>query len=423
MNREDLVYKLNDKSKKVRLKSLKKLKKLEQEDATLIPTKNELAVNNHIHTSFSFSPYSPTKAVYMAYLSGLTTMGIVDHDTLSGADEFVDACKILGTDATIGLEVRTHFEKEEFKSRKINNRYQNGLGYMTVYGIPETSIKPFNKLLSSLRKSRFERNALMIERLNKKLKKYDLSINYDKDVVKNSFYKKGGTITERHILYALSKKLIEKFGKGEKLVEFISSSFKIELDENNKRLLLDESNPFYEYDVMTAIKSAVKNFYIEAKTECLEVKELISIAKSYGGIVSYLYLGDRIDDKGNTIKLEDEYLPELIVYLKELGVHSISYIPSTLTSEQLTRIKSLCKENELLELSSESINSPRQSFENASTETSEHDDLILSTWALIGHQISVTSNVEDGMFTAKTIEKVPSLKERIKLFARIGKND
>ena len=36
-------------------------------------------INNHIHTTYSFSPYSPTAAVFAARMEGLSTAGIVDH--------------------------------------------------------------------------------------------------------------------------------------------------------------------------------------------------------------------------------------------------------------------------------------------------------------------------------------------------------
>lgn len=41
--------------------------------------------NNHIHTIYSFSPYSPTAAVYCARDEGLQTAGIMDHDSIAGA--------------------------------------------------------------------------------------------------------------------------------------------------------------------------------------------------------------------------------------------------------------------------------------------------------------------------------------------------
>ena len=63
-------------------------------------------VNNHIHTFYSFSPYSPTKAVYMAKKAGLDTAGIMDHDSVSGCREFIKAGEIAGLPTTVGCECR-----------------------------------------------------------------------------------------------------------------------------------------------------------------------------------------------------------------------------------------------------------------------------------------------------------------------------
>lgn len=66
-------------------------------------------VNNHIHTTFSFSPYSPTAAVFFARRAGLCTCGLMDHDSIAGAQEFLDAAKVAGMAATIGMECRASF--------------------------------------------------------------------------------------------------------------------------------------------------------------------------------------------------------------------------------------------------------------------------------------------------------------------------
>ena len=60
-------------------------------------------VNNHIHTNYSFSPYSPSAAVYAARAEGLATCGIVDHDSIGGAEEFIQAGEIVGIPTTIGM--------------------------------------------------------------------------------------------------------------------------------------------------------------------------------------------------------------------------------------------------------------------------------------------------------------------------------
>ena len=50
-------------------------------------------VNNHIHTTYSFSPYSPTAAVWFARAAGLCTCGLMDHDSIAGAEEFLAAAE------------------------------------------------------------------------------------------------------------------------------------------------------------------------------------------------------------------------------------------------------------------------------------------------------------------------------------------
>ena len=75
-----------------RLKNLKML--VEEVKRGALPTPNTgKDVNNHIHTQFSFSPYSPTAAAWFAWQAGLCTAGIIDHDSVAGAKEFLEACR------------------------------------------------------------------------------------------------------------------------------------------------------------------------------------------------------------------------------------------------------------------------------------------------------------------------------------------
>ena len=52
-------------------------------------------VNNHIHTSYSFSPYTPTSAVYYAWKAGLRTAGIMDHDSVGGDVRILDLAPVV----------------------------------------------------------------------------------------------------------------------------------------------------------------------------------------------------------------------------------------------------------------------------------------------------------------------------------------
>ena len=71
---EDCIKGLNDASRDIRLSSLRRLK--EGMDQGKIPYPKKMGyINNHIHTTYSFSPYSPTKAIWMAFNAGLSYGG------------------------------------------------------------------------------------------------------------------------------------------------------------------------------------------------------------------------------------------------------------------------------------------------------------------------------------------------------------
>jgi len=62
--------------------------------------------NNHIHTCYSFSPYTPAGAALAARAAGLDVAGSVDHDSYAAAGEMRAACALLGIGAVTGFELR-----------------------------------------------------------------------------------------------------------------------------------------------------------------------------------------------------------------------------------------------------------------------------------------------------------------------------
>jgi len=422
---ELLVEGLNDPDVNNRLSNLKRLRELVDNGYIPKPPINEFAVNNHIHTTYSFSPYSPTKSIWMAYNAGLMTAGIMDHDSISGAREFISAGKIIGIATTIGVECRVSFANTPLEGRKLNNPDQETVAYVSLHGIPHTQIDKVRDYFSRYQRERNKRNRLMIERLNKIMEPFEIKIDFDSDVVPLSQYKDGGTITERHILYALSLKLIEKFGKGEKLVNFLKGTLEINLPRRIEGYLLDVDNRYYDYDLLGALKAElVPRFFIPATTECPEVREIVKFSEEIGSILAYAYLGDiteSVTGDKRSEKFEDEYLDLLFDVLKELGFDAVTYMPSRNTLEQLKRVKSLCEQYELFQISGEDINSPRQSFICEKLKLEEFRNLIESTWALIGHEISATEDLSKGMFSDETKKRYPDLNERIKIYAEIGR--
>ena len=389
MNKEKLILKLNDADVNVRLDSLKQLMAMIKAGEIEAPKQGN-DVNNHIHTTFSFSPYSPTKAVWMAYNAGLQTAGIMDHDSLSGAREFIEAGKIVGILTTIGVECRVNMKNTPLGDKRINNPDQKGIAYCTMHGVPHQHIDEVVDFFKPYVAKRNERNRKMIDRINELTEAYGIHTDFDKDVVPLSEFVNGGSITERHLLFALSKKITERFGKGEAVVKFLTEAMGIAVSGKVKGFLEDSDNVNYEYDLLGALKSnLVEKFYIDADEECPDVTEMIALAAKINAFSAYAYLGDVGDsvtgDK-KTQKFEDDYIDLLFDVIKDLKFKAVTYMPSRNTMEQLRRIRSMCDKYGFFQISGEDINSPRQSFICEAQRNPEFANLYESTMTLIRHE-------------------------------------
>ena len=424
MDAQKLIEGLNAPEKSQRLENLRQLKAL-YDNGTLETPQATANVNNHIHTIYSFSPYSPAKAAYMAWINGLTTAGIMDHDSVSGAEEFVEAGKILKLAVTVGFECRADMSCTPFNGRRINNPDQNSCAYLAMHGIPHQCIGRAAEFLKPYREQRNLRNRKMVDNINGLIADSGIVLDFDRDVVPISMSQEGGSITERHILFALANKIIAHCGKGKPVVRFLKEVLQMPVSGKNEAFLSDDSNPFYAYDLLGALKSdMVEKFYINAAAECPDVRDFIALADEIGAISAYAYLGD----VGNSVtgdkkaqKFEDDYLDQLIPALREMGFRAVTYMPTRNTLPQLERLMKLCEANGLFQISGEDINSPRQKFVCEALSRKEFQHLITSTWALIGHEQAATRCLEDGMFSAKTAQRYPSLPERVAAYATIGR--
>lgn len=417
------VEQLNDDDVSVRLQALRALMQKVHEGKIEKPQQGD-DVNNHIHTTYSFSPYSPTKAIWMAYRAGLKTAGIMDHDSVSGAREFIEAGKIAGIATTIGVECRADFSNTPLNGRRINNPDQKSIAYVAIHGIPHTQIDAVRNFFVPYVKERNKRNALMVDRINQIFEPFGIHLSFEDDVVPLSKSHEGGSITERHLLYALSLKLVGKLGKGQALVDFLVNDLKLEVNPRVAGYLLDAENPFYEYDLLGALKSdLVPRFYIDATRECPDVREVVELTRSIGAILAYAYLGDVTDsvtgDKRSQ-KFEDDYLELLFEVISELGFNAVTYMPSRNTIQQLKRVKALCEKYGFFQISGEDINSPRQSFVCTHLRNEEFRNLVDATWALIGHEKMATHDINKGMFSPDIVYRYPDLNERIDIYKMIG---
>jgi hypothetical protein len=384
-------------------------------------------INNHVHSTYSFSPYAPAEIPAKAKEAGLGTVGIMDHDSVSGCEEFLDAAKAVGIAATAGCEIRVNMDGTLVEGRKTNNPDEPNISYIAFHGIPRTQFKAVEKFLLPVHDARIARDRKEVELLNAKLAQLGApQLDFEKDVMAISEAANGGSITERHILYALSLKLIAAYGKGQKLIDFVEQQMKIPMPGKLKTILLDLNNPHYAYDLLGVFKSAlVPDFFIlSGKDECINVFDAVKFANDIGAIPAYAYLGDVSEsptgDK-KAEKFEDDYLDALVPELKKIGFKAITYMPPRNTKPQLLRLQKLCQANGLMEISGVDINSSRQEFNCPILLEPEFRHLVDAAWALIAHEKLAAENPKFGIFHPQNPLATQPLEKRIQKYAAVGR--
>ncbi len=386
-----------------------------------------LEVNNHVHSTYSFSPYTPADIPVRARAAGLGTVGIMDHDSVSGCVEFLEACKAIGMAGTCGFEMRVNMNGTSLEGRKTNNPDEPNISYIALHGIPATQFERCAEFLKPIHEARIARDRKEVEKLNAVLAERGApTLDFDADVVAISQAENGGSITERHILYALSLKLIEAHGKGLPLVDFVEGQMQVPLNGSLRELLLDVDNPHYAYDLLGAFKASLvpEFFMVSDYTECIPVSEAVQFANTIGAIPAYAYLGDvgesPTGDK-KAEKFEDDFLDELVPELAKMGFKAITYMPPRNTREQLARLRKLCQSNGLMEISGVDINSSRQSFNCPILLEPEFRHLADAAWALIAHEKLAAVDPQLALFSPENPMASQSLEERIEKYSDIGK--
>lgn len=384
-------------------------------------------VNNHIHTSFSFSPYSPSKAAFMARAAGLKAAGSIDHDSIGAAKEMVEACKAFRIGSTVGCELRVNFNGTFLEEKKVNNPDSVNSGYIVIHGVPHDRIDQLAEWLKPISLARNIRNRQEVEKLNSILPGGILDpLDFDRDVYPISQSSSGGSITERHILFTLSNRMIDSLGRGAGCLYYLKNHLGLDIPARVETYLLDEANPHYAYDLLGVLKgSLVSRFFIQpTDEECPHVSKVVDFANSLGAIPAYSYLGDVAEsptgDK-KAEKFEDDFLDEMFPLIRDIGFKAVTYMPPRNTMEQLRRIQALCDKYDFMQISGVDINSSRQSFNCPEILMPEFSHLISSTWALIAHEHLASADSSLALFSGKGRWAHLSLEQRLKVYAEIGR--
>ncbi len=406
MQNEKLIGKLNNKHSFVRKLALKELKKREEIDSLLIPNPLLKEVNLSIHSNLSFSPYSPTLAAYMAYKNGVKIAAVCDYGTEKGCSEFNNACNILKIQSVNGFEVTL-------------KRKNGEEALCSFYSLSQAALDQFKPLLVQFRNACRLRAKKICEKINDKLSVYSLTIDFEKEVAKKINEKAGETLTVKHLFMEAGSKLIKKYGKGKPLANFLRETLCFDIDEGVFNLLCDANNPFYEYDLI----SALRHNYSEADASLTppSFSDYLKIADECGAIVAYQYNApdNWLKNQTESQKTKEHFI-QLIKQAKSEGFNAISVSAKNLNEDLTEEFISLIEKEEMLAVFTVKTEYPRSHFESSAPARSR-EYLEKCAFAMIGNLQSVLEDVNAGLFLQKSVESCPNFNDRLNLFAQIGR--
>lgn len=392
------VDKLKSKSRAVRLGALKKLKA----DFGASEKGKKESVNLQIHTSYSFSPYTPSLAAFMAYKFSLTVAGILDDYTLEGAREFIQACKILGVTYSAGMQLRCDF----------GNKRAN----VALLGVAERYFDKTEKLVEKYRANQKDNLLSTISAINARIEKHGISVSYEKDVVPLMRESGAKVYMSKYAYYATALKIVELLGKGERVAEYVLSDG-LELTQNEVGLLRDVTNPYYEYDLAKIFLE--NDGLLKTKKSYASPEDIVAIGKSVGAVVCYEYATPR---RAAPVTDEEKIKGDkaLIARLKEYGFNAVSFDPTKFSKDTLAAFVKELEKAELLAINLTKVEFPRRRFDCNRASGTLEKKMVENAFAIVGSEIS--RNSANGMcFSSPEIKT--DFKERVKLFARIGRKD
>lgn len=403
MQTELLIEKLNSKSGIVRASALKLLKRRELKDSSLKPNLNDEEITLNIHTYYSFSPYSPTQAAYSAYKRAVKLACVCDYATVSGVKEFFARCRYLGVIPLAGVEITA------VKGDKLYP--------VSIYGLSEKDCREIEPFLKKFRESRVENARKAAEQINKRFKKSGVSIDFDADVLKDVKKHKGGTVTYKHMYYAFGKKLIDKYGQGKPLADFVRYKLCVDVSESEYNLLCDGKNPFYIYDLVLALRA---NLHFSSPEGLPSLEKVVGEAAARSLIVACEFksaagwLENELGDDKARLEFEN-----FITEAKSFGFNAVCLHSKNISEKTLETYAELLEKNEMLAIPLERIEYPRSKFENKVSSPLK-SVFAKCGYAIAGNAESVKNNINDGLFSKKTIENCSDFSQRVGIFAAIG---
>jgi hypothetical protein len=364
--------------------------------------------NAHIHTNESFSAFgSVSEAVWQAAREGLAVLGINDHYTVAGYEEFRRACEIAGIAPIFALEAVAMDRAAEASRLLLNDPDNPGRVYLCAKGV--TRIPPDSsaamQALSSMRAALERRNREMAAKVARVFQERLGADGPTWDAVRALTPR--GNATERHVAWAALIRL-----------RALAAERRASLSEIIGRCCA-AAPPAAANDA--ALQIFVRSKLLKAGAPCyvpeyeeafVSPEELRQIFLAFGAIPTYPVLGSPITSGERDIAA-------LLDRLEGQGFYAIEVIPHRNTRERLAEIVSTARRRWWPVFNGTEHNTPeRRSLLDPFALDPEFEPWFRQSAAvLLGHQ-ALASRGEPGFVGEDGRPTIPDARARFEHFSR-----
>jgi hypothetical protein len=283
--------------------------------------------NCHIHTSESFSVFrSPSEAVWQGAREGIAVLGINDHYTVAGHEEFRRACEIAGIGAAFSMEAVAMDRGAEAAGLLLNDPDNPGRVYLCGKGVTQVppDSAPEMQALARMRQALTRRNCEMTRKVSA-LFRQRLGADGPTWEAVISLTPRGNA-TERHVAWAALTRLRELAAqRGEPLVAIIErccgAAPAAGADDAALQIFIRAR----------LLKAGAPCYVPESEDAFVSTEKLREIFLAFGSIPTYPVLG-------NPVTSGERDVEALLDRLQSSGFHAVEVIPHRNTRERLAEI-------------------------------------------------------------------------------------
>lgn len=280
--------------------------------------------NTHIHTNYSFSVFtSPAAAVEQAVSEGIEILGINDHYTVAGHDEFRRVCAAHKLAPLFSMEAVALDLDAQAAGKRVNDPGNPGRCYLTAKSITRTLADGSRgaQVIARMRKALTDRNVQLVANLSRHLAAIGAPVTMSMADVEA--LTPAGNMTERHVIQVLAEKILA-LGRERAREVFTKLCDSAPPDIDTAGVLQDF--------LRGALVKAGKPDYAPELPEAFEpLPHMAQLYLEMGAIPTYPILG-------NPITEVEENIAALLARLETYKIFAVEVIPNRNTRERLLEI-------------------------------------------------------------------------------------